>query len=105
MGRESAKLAKAAAALDQAAANARTDLGVVMADLPRVETLAHSVSESFRAIGTEAAGQAGNLEAGLNRLNNEHGRAHEMASGATNRPTEASANMQRDTERTHKPME
>src|SRR3546814_8008629 len=105
MGRESAKLAKAAAARDQAAANARTDLGVVMADLPRVETLAQSVSESFRAIGTEAAGQAGNLEAGLIRLNHETGTAQEVASAATQRLTAQIAQIELATERARNQLE
>src|SRR3546814_20260056 len=55
---ETDRLLKVAEALDQRAAQAQADMGVVLADLPRVEPLAHSVGETIRKRGTEARPQA-----------------------------------------------
>jgi hypothetical protein len=84
---ETTRLLKAAETLDQTAAQAKADMGIVIADLPRVETLAHSVTESIRSLGVEAAGQAGGLEAGLARIAQGSSAAQEAASTATQRLT------------------
>src|SRR3546814_1447035 len=65
------RLLKVAEALDQSAAQAKADMGVVIADLPRVETLARSVGKTIRTLGSEARTQAGDLEVGLSRLAQE----------------------------------
>src|SRR3546814_16323063 len=72
-------LVKGAEALDQGAAQAKADMGVVIADLPRVETLARSVGETIRTLGSEARTQAGDLEVGLRRLAQESSAAQEAS--------------------------
>lgn len=65
---EAATLESHAQRLDQAAAGARVDLGAIMADLPRLETMVETISGAFRTAGGEAAGQTKQLEDGLARL-------------------------------------
>src|SRR3546814_15880689 len=86
---ETDRLLKVAEALDQSAAQAKADMGVVIADLPRVETLASSVGETIRALGSEARTQAGDLEVGLSRLAQESSAAQEASAFATQRRSEA----------------
>src|SRR3546814_1641286 len=64
---ETDRLLKVAEALDQSAPQAKADMGVVIADLHRVEPLARSVGETIRSLGREAPPQAGALEFGLGR--------------------------------------
>src|SRR3546814_7164349 len=76
---ETDRLLKVAEALDQSAAQAKAEMGVVIADLPRVETLARSVGETIRTLGSEARTQAGDLEVGLSRLAQESSAAQEAS--------------------------
>jgi len=49
------KLRKHGEALDRAADSARTDIGVLLDDLPRAERTARAVAEQLRAVGIESA--------------------------------------------------
>ena len=53
----SARLAEHGAALDRSAEMARSDLGVVLADLPLAEERARALAEALRGAGGEAASQ------------------------------------------------
>src|SRR3546814_1183866 len=97
---ETDRLLKVAEALDQSAAQAKADMGVVIADLPRVETLARSVGETIRTLGSEARTQAGDLEVGLSRLAQESSAAQEASAIATQRTTTQGAQIELATERT-----
>lgn len=80
---ETAKIAKAAEVLDGAAATAKSDLGTILADIPRVEELARSIGAAFREAGSEAEQQSGRIEAGLGRLGREAIAAQEATAVAT----------------------
>ncbi|MCA1653172.1 MAG: hypothetical protein LC656_03000, partial [Sphingomonadales bacterium] len=58
----SAQLAQHGAALDRSADMARSDLGVVLADLPLAEERARALAETLRGAGSEAGRQAGLFE-------------------------------------------
>src|SRR3546814_13577562 len=75
-------------------------MGVVIADLPRVETLARSVGETIRTLGSEARTQAGDLEVGLSRLARESSAAQEASAIATQRITTQETQIELATERT-----
>ncbi len=53
----SERLARHGSALDLAAESARTDIAVLLDDLPRAESAARAVSEQLRAIGSDSAAQ------------------------------------------------
>ena len=50
----SERLARHGSALDLAAESARTDIAVLLDDLPRAESAARAVSEQLRAIGSDS---------------------------------------------------
>src|SRR3546814_610338 len=102
---ETDRLLKVAEALDQSAAQAKADMGVVIADLPRVETLARSVGETIRTLGSEARTQAGDLEVGLSRLAQESSAAQEASAIATQRITTQVTQIELATERTGNQIE
>src|SRR3546814_1114136 len=98
-------LRKVAEALDQSAAQAKADMGVVIADLPRVETLARSVGETIRTLGSEARTQAGDLEVGLSRLAQESSAAQDASAIATQRITTQVTQIELTNERTDHQIE
>jgi hypothetical protein len=64
----SQRLSSHSAALDEAAAAARTDIGVLLADLPIAEARAISMAERLRETGGEAARQAEAFEGHVSSL-------------------------------------
>ncbi len=78
-------LARHSAALDRAAENARTDLGVLMEDLPRAEATARLMGEELRGSGREASAQASALEAQLAAITARAREADESVGGASQR--------------------
>lgn len=78
-------LARHSAALDRAAENARTDLGVLLDDLPRAEATARSMGEELRGSGREASVQAAALEAQLAAISARAREADESVGGASQR--------------------
>ena len=68
LARETAELDRKSQALDAAAATARIDIGVLMADLPRAEAHARSAAEAMKAAGLNAHEQAAALEGQLAAL-------------------------------------
>lgn len=62
---DAALLADTAARLDDATATARTDLGVLLTDLPGLEERARNLSDHLRAIGGDAEAQGAALLAAL----------------------------------------
>ena len=54
-----ARLADHGAALDRTAESARSDIGVLLADLPLAEERARALAETLRGAGTDAAAQSG----------------------------------------------
>ncbi len=80
-----AELGRNAQALDQAAAAARVDIGVLMADLPRAEEQARAAAESLRAAGLGAHEQAAALEGHLAALAARGREADETVGGAAQR--------------------
>jgi len=61
-------LAEHGAALDRAAEAARTDIGVLLADLPQAEDSARRMAETLRDAGRSAVEQAGAFEGQVNKL-------------------------------------
>ncbi|NIJ08667.1 hypothetical protein FHS31_002288 [Sphingomonas vulcanisoli] len=63
----SADLSRVAASLDDATAAARTDLGVLLADLPQAEERADRLSQSLRSVGASTLESSALLEEQLTR--------------------------------------
>jgi hypothetical protein len=61
-------LAEHGAALDQAALAARTDIGVLLSDLPQAEDTARRMAETLREAGRTAIEQAGQFEVQVGQL-------------------------------------
>ena len=55
-------------ALDRAAESARTDISVLLEDLPRAEATSRAVAEHLRLVGTESAAKAAEFEGQINAL-------------------------------------
>jgi hypothetical protein len=85
LSRETADLDRKAQALDSAAAAARVDIGVLMADLPRAEEQARTVAEAMKQAGLGAHEQAAALESQLAALSTRAREADEGAGGAAQR--------------------
>jgi predicted nucleic acid-binding Zn-ribbon protein len=85
LARETAELERKAQALDSAAESARTDIGVLMGDLPRVEEQARAAAESLRAAGLGAHEQAAALESQFAVLTAKGREADEVVGGAAQR--------------------
>jgi uncharacterized phage infection (PIP) family protein YhgE len=62
------KLQRQGEALDRAAESARTDIAVLLDDLPRAESTARSVAEHIRTIGQESAAQAASFGSQVDNL-------------------------------------
>lgn len=80
-------MARYAEMLDRSAGSARTDMGVLLADLPKAEAQTRAMSELLRATGIDAHSQAGALEAQIAQLTARAREADEAAGGAAGRLT------------------
>ncbi|HYI64669.1 MAG TPA: hypothetical protein VEW71_07265 [Allosphingosinicella sp.] len=85
LARETAELDRKAQALDDAAATARIDIGVLMSDLPRAEAQARAAAEAMRQAGLAAHEQAGALDGQLGALTARGREADEVVGGAAQR--------------------
>ena len=87
--RETAELDRKAQALDNAAATARVDIGVLLNDLPRAEEQARAVADAMKQAGLAAHEQAGALEgqlAALTARGPRGGRGRRRRGAAARRP-------------------
>ncbi len=85
LARESAELERRASVLDQAAGSARLDIGILMADLPKVDEQARTAAESLRTAGLAANEQAAALESQLSALSLQGRNVDEAVGGAAQR--------------------
>lgn len=74
-------------ALDRAAAEARTDIAVLLEDLPRAEQNARVVAEHLRSVGSESADRAAALGAQVSELADRARSADQLVAEATDRLT------------------
>jgi predicted nucleic acid-binding Zn-ribbon protein len=72
-------------ALDRAAAEARTDIAVLLEDLPRAQERARGVAEQIRSVGSESAEKTAVLGRQVSELADRTQNADQMVSEATNR--------------------
>jgi hypothetical protein len=77
------KLKQHGEALDRAADAARTDIAVLLDDLPRAEQTARGVAEHLRSIGSESAEKAALLEEKVGTLAEQTQSADQIISNAT----------------------
>lgn len=91
--------------LDRAAGSARTDMGVLLADIPKAEAQARAMAETLRAAGVDAHGQASALEAQMNVLTLRARETGEAAEGATERLIAHVAQMENATQTVTADME
>ena len=80
-------MARYADLLDRAAGSARTDIGVLLADIPKAEAQTRAMSELLRATGIDAHSQAQALEAQIGALALRAREADEATGGAAGRLT------------------
>ena len=78
-------LAEHGAALDRAAESARTDIGVLLTDLPQAEDSARRMSETLREAGRSAIEQASRFENQVGQLSAQTERADTIAREASQR--------------------
>jgi hypothetical protein len=83
----SEKLVRHGEALDRAAEAARTDIAVLLDDLPRAEQSARAVAEQLRSVGTESAEKAAALGQKVGELANRTQTADQLVAEATERLT------------------
>ena len=81
----SEKLRMHGEALDRAAEAARTDIGVLLSDLPRAEESARQLSEQLRAAGSESTERAAAFEQQVGALADRTRDADQVISAATDR--------------------
>jgi predicted nucleic acid-binding Zn-ribbon protein len=85
LSKESAKLDAKSDALEKAADKARTEIGVLLNDLPKAEEQALQVAERMKEAGLTAHSQAGALEGQLSALIARGREADEVVGGAAQR--------------------
>ena len=85
LAREANNLDRRAEALEGAAANAKIDIGVLLADLPRAEDQARAISDSMKEAGKTAQQQASALENQLSGLVARGREADEVVGSAAQR--------------------
>ena len=78
-------LARHGAALDRATESARTDIGVLLSDLPQAEQSARALAEELRGVGRDAGTQAGLLEERLASLTGRASEADQVVGAAAER--------------------
>jgi hypothetical protein len=88
------RLAAHGQTFDQAAQSARIDLGVLLDDLPRAETIARSMAGELRAAGGSAIDQAARFEAQVASLTGAASEADRAASEAAARLTQRLADLE-----------
>ena len=81
------RLSRHGTALDRAAESARTDIAVLLDDLPRAENAAQAVAEQLRAIGSDTGARAAVLEQQIAALSERTQEAEANVDSATNRLT------------------
>jgi hypothetical protein len=81
----SEKLVQHGQTLDRAAESARTDIAVLLDDLPRAEATARSVAEQIRAVGGESAARTAEFSEQVGQLAERTRQADEMIAAATQR--------------------
>jgi DNA repair exonuclease SbcCD ATPase subunit len=72
-------------ALDRAAEAARTDIAVLLEDLPRAEQTARAVAEQIRSVGSETSNKADALGERVSKLAEQTQSADELIAAATDR--------------------
>ena len=72
-------------ALDRAAETARSDIAVLLDDLPRAEATARALAEQIRTAGSESAGKTAELSQQVGALTERTREADELVAGATQR--------------------
>ena len=82
------KLTKHGVALDRAAESARTDIAVLLDDLPRAEATARSMAEQLRSAGTQAQQHAANFSEQVTALSTSTKSAEDLVSNAVQQLTE-----------------
>jgi DNA repair exonuclease SbcCD ATPase subunit len=85
LGTGAESLAQHSAALDRAAENARTDIGVLLSDLPQAEQSARALAEELRVVSRDAGTQASLLEERLTSLTGRAAEANEAVGTAAER--------------------
>jgi hypothetical protein len=78
-------LVRHAALLDRAAESARTDIGVLLEDLPRAEASSRAMAAELREAGRESSAQAAALEAQLAAVSGRAREAEDVVGGAAQR--------------------
>ena len=81
----SERLTLSGKALDRAAELARTDIGVLLEDLPRAEAGARAVAEQLRSVGSESAARTGDLAQQVTALADRTRAADELVGAAGQR--------------------
>ena len=81
----SLKLAEHGAALDRAAESARTDIGVLLGDLPQAEQTARRMAETLRDAGRSASEQAAQFETRVASLAQQAQSADQIVANASQR--------------------
>ena len=81
----SEKLMRHGEALDRAAEAARTDIAVLLEDLPRAEQTARAVAEHLRAVGSESTDKAADFNRQVGELADRTRGADELIAEATER--------------------
>src|SRR5205809_2072017 len=83
----SERLKRHGEALDRAAEAARTDIAVLLEDLPRAEQTAREVAEQLRSVGSESAAKASAFGQQIDKLSERSRDADQMVAGAADRLT------------------
>ncbi|HYI43736.1 MAG TPA: hypothetical protein VD768_08965, partial [Sphingomicrobium sp.] len=85
LGAGSERLVHQAGLLDQAAESARTDLGVILEDLPRAEQHVRALADQLRATGQDTTGRAAEFEQQVAALTERTREADEIVAAAAQR--------------------
>jgi hypothetical protein len=85
LGAGSERLVHHAGILDRAAESARTDLGVILDDLPRAEQHVRTLAEQLRATGADTAGRTAEFEQQVAAVSERTREADEMVAAAAQR--------------------
>jgi len=81
----SERLKRHGEALDRAAESARTDIGVLLGDLPRAEEMTRGLAEQLRAIGSDSTDKAAAFEQRISELGERTREADQLIADATDR--------------------
>jgi hypothetical protein len=81
----SERLVRHGEALDRAAGSARTDIAVLLEDLPRAEATARAAAEQMRSVGSEAAARASEFREQVHQISERTQDADRVLGGASER--------------------